>query len=96
MKRRNGSLTAANLGFLDRRSYFNIQVASVLLSRGRVGPVPDPLFSENAVVSGIELGTSRSAARNSEHYTTEAVKAVMFNHHHHHHHHHHHWHDSPL
>jgi hypothetical protein len=30
-------------------------------------------FSENLVAPGIELGTSGSVARKSDHYTTEAV-----------------------
>jgi hypothetical protein len=36
--------TTVNLGFLDRSSYFSIQVAPQLSSRGWVGPVPDPLL----------------------------------------------------
>jgi hypothetical protein len=45
-----------------------------------VDPVPDPLlfrFSENLVGPGIEPGTSGSVARNSNHYTTEAVPLLI-------------------
>jgi hypothetical protein len=41
---RNRFTTAVNLGFLDRSSYFSIQVAPQLSSRGWVDPVPDPLL----------------------------------------------------
>jgi hypothetical protein len=36
-------------------------------------PFQTHCFSENLVVSGVEPGTSESAARNSDHYTTEAA-----------------------
>jgi hypothetical protein len=38
-----------------------------------VDPVPDPYFSENLVRPVIEPGIYGSVARNSDHYTTEAV-----------------------
>jgi hypothetical protein len=38
-----------------------------------VGPVPDPLLLRYLAALGIEPGTSRSAARNSDHETTAAV-----------------------
>jgi hypothetical protein len=38
-----------------------------------VVPVPDPYFSENLEGPEIELGTSGSVARDSDHQTTEAV-----------------------
>jgi hypothetical protein len=36
--------TAVNLGILDQRRYFFIQVAPHLSSRGSMDPVPDPLL----------------------------------------------------
>jgi hypothetical protein len=42
-----------------------------------VDPVETHYFSENLAGSGIEPGTSRSVARNSEHYTTEAVLSIV-------------------
>jgi hypothetical protein len=41
-----------NLGFLDRSSYFSIQVAPQLSSRGSVDPVPDPLFLRKSGSAG--------------------------------------------
>jgi hypothetical protein len=38
-----------------------------------VDPVPDPLLLQNLIVAGNEPGTSGSVARNSDHYTTDAV-----------------------
>jgi hypothetical protein len=42
-----------------------------------VDPVPDPLFLRNLVAPGIEPGTSGSVAKNSDHYTTEAVENFL-------------------
>jgi hypothetical protein len=41
-------------------------------------PVPNPLIfkKQNLVAPGIEPGTPRSVARNSDQYTTEAVHRV--------------------
>jgi hypothetical protein len=44
------------LGFLDQSRYFFFQVAPQLYSRGRVGPVLDPLLPENLVALRIEPG----------------------------------------
>jgi hypothetical protein len=41
---RGGFHTAVNLNFLDRSYYFSFHAAPQLSSRGRVGPVPDPLL----------------------------------------------------
>ena len=38
-------------------------------------PFQTHYYSENLVAPGIEPGTSVSVARNSDHYTTEAVTA---------------------
>jgi hypothetical protein len=63
--------TAVNLGFPDQSRYFFIQVAEWTLFQ-------TPYFSENLVGPGIECGTCGSAARNSDHYTTEAVSYTIF------------------
>jgi hypothetical protein len=61
------------LGFLDRSRYFFFQVAPQLYSRGWVDPVPDPLLLIKCGSSWDRTRTSGSAARNSDHSTTEAV-----------------------
>jgi hypothetical protein len=40
-------------------------------------PFQTHCYSENLVAPGIEPGTSGSAARNSDHYTTEAVLLTL-------------------
>jgi hypothetical protein len=40
-------------------------------------PFQTHYFSENLVVPGIEPGTSVSVARNSDHWTKEAVKGLI-------------------
>jgi hypothetical protein len=60
------------LGFLDRIHYFFFQVAPQLYSRGSVNPVPGPLLRKFGS-AGNRTRTSGSVARNSDHYTTEAV-----------------------
>jgi hypothetical protein len=40
------------LGFLDRSSYFSIQVAPQLYSRGWVDPIPDPLLLKKSGGAG--------------------------------------------
>jgi hypothetical protein len=44
--------TALNLGFLQRRRYFFIQVAPELSSRGRVDSVPEPVLFRKACSAG--------------------------------------------
>jgi hypothetical protein len=71
---RGGSPTAVNLSFLDRSRYFFIQVAPHLFSQGLSGPRSRPTgIQKNLVAPVIEPETSGLAARNSHHYTTEAV-----------------------
>jgi hypothetical protein len=65
-----------NIGFLDRSSYFFFQVAPELYSRGWVGPVPVPLLRKSCSV-GNRTRNSGSVARNSDHYTTEAVTVTI-------------------
>jgi hypothetical protein len=61
------------LGFLDRSRYFSFQVAPQLYSRGWVDPVPDPLLLRKSGSSENRTRTSGSAARNSDHWTTETA-----------------------
>jgi hypothetical protein len=59
------------LGFLDH--YYLFQIALQLYSRGWVDPVPDPLLLRKSGSAGNRTRTSGSVAKNSDHYTTEAV-----------------------
>jgi hypothetical protein len=61
------------LGFLDRSGFYFFQVAPQSYSTRLSGPRSRHYFSENLVAPGIEPGISGSVARNSDHYTTEAV-----------------------
>jgi hypothetical protein len=61
------------LGFLDRSRYIFFQAAPQLYSRGSVDPVLDPLLLRKSGSAGNRIQTSGSVARNSDHYTTEAV-----------------------
>jgi hypothetical protein len=57
---------------------FHSSSSSVVLTR-LSGPFSRPLyFSENLLGPEIELGTSGSVARNSDHETTEAVPHVAY------------------
>jgi hypothetical protein len=47
--------------------YFFFQVAPKLYSRGRVDPVPDPLFLRKSGSAGNRARTSGTVARNSDH-----------------------------
>jgi hypothetical protein len=60
--------------FLDRSRYFFCQVAPQLYSRGWVDPITDPLLLRKSGSTGNRTRTSGSAARNSDHYTTEVVR----------------------
>jgi hypothetical protein len=55
-----------NLNFLSSSSIF-------ILTRAEWTPFETDCYSENLVDPGVEPGTSASAARNSDHETTEAV-----------------------
>jgi hypothetical protein len=71
--------TAVNLGFLDRISYFFIQVVSQFSHEAEWTPFQTPYFSENLIGPEIEPRTSGSVARNSDHYTTtEAVNPTEY------------------
>jgi hypothetical protein len=61
------------LGFLDRNRYFFFQVAPQLYLQGYVDPVPNSLLLRKSGSAGNRTGTSGSAPRNSDHWTTEAV-----------------------
>jgi hypothetical protein len=62
------------LNFLVRIWYVFFQVAPQLYSRGWVDPVPDPLLLRKSGSAGNRTQTSGSVARNSDHWTTEAVE----------------------
>jgi hypothetical protein len=58
------------LGFLDQSRYFFFQVGPQLYW---VDPIPNPLLLRKSGSAGNQPWTSKSAARNSNHYTTEVV-----------------------
>jgi hypothetical protein len=68
-----------NLGFLDRSRYFYFQVAPQLYSRGWVNLVPDSLLLRKYGSTGNRTRISGSVARNSDHWTTEAVYFLLHN-----------------
>jgi hypothetical protein len=62
---------------LDWIHYFFFQVAPQLYSRGWVDPIPDPLLLRKSGRTGNRTRSSRSVARNSDHYTAEAVINIL-------------------
>jgi hypothetical protein len=62
------------IGFLGRSRYFFFQVAPQFYTRGWVDPVPDTLHLRKSGSAGNRTRTSEYVARNSDHYTTEAVE----------------------
>jgi hypothetical protein len=64
------------LGFLNRSRYFFFQIAPQLYSRGWVDPISYPLLLRKSGSAGNRSRTSGSVARNSDHWTTEAVFMV--------------------
>jgi hypothetical protein len=71
-------LYGRNLGFVDRSPYFFFQVVPQLYSWGWVDPVPDLILRKSGSV-GNRTRTSRSVARNSDHYTAETVYFLLHN-----------------
>jgi hypothetical protein len=71
---RGGSPYGRNFGFLDRSRYFFFQATPYLYSRGWVDPVPDPLLLRKSGSAANRTWTSGSLAKNSDHYTKEAVQ----------------------
>jgi hypothetical protein len=65
------------LGFLDWSRYVFFQVAPQLYSRGWVDPVSDPLLLRKCGSAGNRTRNSGSVARNSDHWTTEAVYFLL-------------------
>jgi hypothetical protein len=63
------------LGFLDRSRYFLFQVAPQLYSRGRVDPVPDPLFLRKSGSAWNRTRTSGSVPRNRHASNSEDVRS---------------------
>jgi hypothetical protein len=66
-----------NLRFFDRSRYFFFQVDPQLYSRGWADPVADPPLLRKSGSAGKRTRTSGSVARNSDHYTTEAVYYLL-------------------
>jgi hypothetical protein len=67
--------TAVNLSFLDPEPLlFHSSSFSVILTRLRSRLT---ILQKNLVAPGIELGTSGSVARKSDHQTTEAVPSTL-------------------
>jgi hypothetical protein len=69
--------TAVNFGFLDRGCHF-LEIAPHNPCEAEWTPFQAHYFSENLVAPGIEPGTSKSVARNCDHWTTEAVSKPTF------------------
>jgi hypothetical protein len=65
--------TVVNLCFLDRSSYFFFQGAFIYPHEAEWIPFKIQCNSENLVAPEIEPGTSGLAAKNSDHWNTEAV-----------------------
>jgi hypothetical protein len=72
-------LSAVNLSFLDWSRYFSFKLLLNYPHEVEWTPFQTHCYSENLVAPGIELGTSVSAARNSDHETTEAVNFLNIN-----------------
>jgi hypothetical protein len=70
---RGGTPTAVNLSFIDPSRYFSFKQFLIYAHKAEWTPFQTQCYSENLVAPGIEPGTSVSAARNSDHETTEAV-----------------------
>jgi hypothetical protein len=66
------------IGFLDRIRYYFLQAAPHLYSRGCVDPVPDPLLLGKSGSAGNRNRTSGYVAKNSDHWTTEAINHTWF------------------
>jgi hypothetical protein len=66
--------TVVNLSFLDWSRYFSFKQLLIYPHEAVWTLLQTRSYSENVVAQGIEPSTSRSAGRNSNHYTTEVVK----------------------
>jgi hypothetical protein len=65
---------AIHVSFLDWSCYFSFKQLLIYAHEAEWTPFQTLCYSENLVAPGIEPGTSMSAARNSDHKTTEAVE----------------------
>jgi hypothetical protein len=68
-----GTRTAVNHSFLDRSRYFCFKYLFIYAHETEWTPFQTPRYSENLLAPGIELGTTGSAAMNSDHETIETV-----------------------
>jgi hypothetical protein len=57
---------AVNLSFLDRSRYFSFKQLLIYPQEAELTPFQNHCYSGNLAAVGIEPGTSRLAARNSE------------------------------
>jgi hypothetical protein len=76
---RGGSPTVVNLSFLDWNRYFSFKELLIYPHKAEWTPLQTHCCSENLTELGIEPGTSVSAARNSDHDTTEAAPLLGSN-----------------
>jgi hypothetical protein len=72
-----GSSATVNLSFLHRSSYFSFKYLLIYLHEAEWTLYQTHCYSEHLVAPGIELETSESAARKSDHQTTEAVYRIL-------------------
>jgi hypothetical protein len=63
--------TAVIIGFLNRNRCFSFKQLHSYPHEAEWPPFQTHYFSENLVLLGIELGTSRSVAKNPDHLATE-------------------------
>jgi hypothetical protein len=70
-------LPAVNSVFLTGAATFSFKLLLNYPHEAEWTPFQTHYFSENMVAPGIELGTSGSVARNSDHQTTEAVSYLQ-------------------
>jgi hypothetical protein len=74
---RGGSPAVVNLSFLDRSCYFSFEWRLIYPHEAEWTPFETHCYSENLVAPEIEPATSGLAAKNSDHYTTEAVHILL-------------------
>jgi hypothetical protein len=65
---------------LNGANNFHSSSNSFVLTRAEFTPFQTHCYSENLIAPGIELGTSGSATRKSDHWTTEVVPHGIVSH----------------
>jgi hypothetical protein len=71
-----GFTTDVNLSFVDRSWYFSFKQLLIYPHEAEWTLFQTHRYSENLVGLWIEPGPCGSAARNSDHYTTEPIKKI--------------------